>query len=252
MEQFSAAERQFNTVKRLSPEKPNGNFGLGLVASRRGDYEKALRFFEAALGRKKDFYDAYAEMGYAYADMGQIEVAREIVDLLEKKDSALADTLSQYIYEVKSPKFSLVYSTDFAYRRSMGTPVASLDIYLANADASETFTMKFVFDKTMDRESVENRLNWTINRTSGGGPAQMYNFGLPISDTEVDVPLYPDNVYYDAQALMAVVTFTVQQNNTADGTIDPSHLEFKFSGQDQFGVKMDPTADQFTGFSGIA
>jgi len=252
MEQFSDAERQFNTVKRLSPAKPNGDFGLGLVQSRRGDFEKALRFFEAALDRNTDFYDAHAEMGYAYADMGQLEDAQEIVDLLEKKAPGLANVLSQYMYEVKPPELSLAYSTGFMYGKSMNTQVASLDMYLADANASKTFAMKFVFDKQMDRESVENTLNWEINRTSGGGPSEMYNFGLPIADTEVDLPLRPDHVYYDDKELMAVVYFTIQQNDTADATIDPSHIEFTFSGKDQFGVKMDPAADQFTGFSGIA
>jgi len=252
MEQFSDAEREFNTVKRLSPFKPNGNFGLGLVHSRRGDSEKAVRFFEAALDRNNDFYDAYAEMGYAYADMGQLEEAQEIVDLLKEKAPGLADTLSQYMYEVKQPKFSLAYSTEFMYRRSMNTQVASLDVYLADANTSKTFAMKFAFDKQMDRESVENTLNWEINRTSGGGPSEMYNFGLPVADTEVAISLHPNHVYYDDKDQMAVVYFTIQQNDTADGTIDPSHIEFTFTGKDQFGLKMDPTADQFTGFSGIA
>jgi tetratricopeptide (TPR) repeat protein len=252
LEQFSAADREFNTVKRLSPSKPNGDFGLGLVYSRRGDPEKALRFFQAALDRKSDFFDAYAEMGFAYADMGRIDEAQEIVDQLESKAPELAETLGQYIYEVKSPKLSLVYSTDFMYKRSMNTPVASLNTYLANAGASKTLTMKFIFDKRMDRESVENTINWTINRTSGGGPGGTYNFGLPVADTEVDLALHPKHVFYDAKALTAVVTFTINQNDTANGTIDPSHIQFTFSGKDEFGLKMDPTADQFSGFSGIA
>jgi tetratricopeptide (TPR) repeat protein len=251
LEQFSDAEKQFNIVKRLSPTKPNGDFGLGLVASKRGNYEKALRFFDAALDRDKAFYDAYAEKGYVYADMGRIEDAEEIIDLLENKSPVLGEILNQYVYEAKPPKIAFAYSTDFMHRQSMNTQVASLDLYLADANASKTFTMKFTFDKQMDRESVENVLNWKIKRTSGGGPTEMYNFGLPIADTEVDISLRPDHVYYDDKDLMAVVYFTIQQNETADGTIDPSHIEFTFSGKDQFGLKMDSAADQFTGFSGI-
>ena len=38
---------------------------------------------------------------------------------------------------------------------------------------------------------------------------------------------------------------------TADGTIDPSHIAFKFKGEDKFGNAMDPKADEFTGFSRV-
>jgi len=38
----------------------------------------------------------------------------------------------------------------------------------------------------------------------------------------------------------------------ADGTIDPSHIEFKFVGKDIFGFSMNTAFDQFTGFSGAA
>jgi hypothetical protein len=62
----------------------------------------------------------------------------------------------------------------------------------------------------------------------------------------------PNNVYYDAKSYKATVTFTIRQNATADGTIDPSHIEFKFSGKDAFGNKMDPNFDQYIGFSGTA
>ena len=40
--------------------------------------------------------------------------------------------------------------------------------------------------------------------------------------------------------------------NTGYAAIDPNHIEFKFSGEDAYGYKMDPKHDQFMGFSGIA
>jgi uncharacterized protein HemY len=36
--------------------------------------------FKTAISKKSDFYDAYAEMGYAYADLGEMELAQEVVD----------------------------------------------------------------------------------------------------------------------------------------------------------------------------
>lgn len=252
MEDYGSAEKQFNIVKRLAPQHGSGDFGIGLVRSREQRYEDAIRSFKEAVGKKEDLYDAWAEMGYAYADLNEMDKAQEIVDFLDKNDTGLADTVSQYMYEVDPPKFTLAYSADFYYAQPMNTSVASLDAYLTAPDSSATFTMKFVFDKEMDRMSVENILNWGIGRSTGSGPGERYNFGLAIADTEIMPPSYPDHVYYDADALTAVVTFTLTQNSDADGTIDPSHIEFTFRGKDKFGHKMNPDGDQFRGFDGVA
>lgn len=56
---------------------------------------------------------------------------------------------------------------------------------------------------------------------------------------------------WDEKNLTATVYFTVTQNTAANATIDPSHIEFMFSGRDIYGLKMNPKADQFTGFSGV-
>lgn len=251
MEQYGSAEKQFNQVKRLAPEHGSGDFGIGLVRSGQGRLEDAIQSFKTATSKKSDLYDAYAEMGCALADLGEMDEAQEIVDFLEKKSAGHAESLSQYIYKVDPPKFSMVYSTDFFQSKSMNTPVASLDAYLADPNASKTFTMKFAFDKQMDRESVENRLNWGISRSTASGPGEMYNFGLPVADTEIMPPAYPDHVYYDEKAMTAVVTFSLTQNEAANGTIDPSHIEFTFTGKDTYGQKMSPAGDQYRGFDGI-
>ena len=112
--------------------------------------------------------------------------------------------------------------------------------------------MKFQFDKEMDRESVENVLNWNIGRSTQSGPGQAYNFGRPIPDTETTLYPFPKHVYYDADNLTATVYFSIRQNEAGDATIDPNHIEFKFSGEDAYGYKMDPKYDQFMGFSGVA
>jgi Flp pilus assembly protein TadD len=250
--QYNAAKNQFNTVKHLSPDSPNGDFGLGLVYSRQGDFEEAIRQFKKAIGIENELYDAYAEMGYAYADLGQMDKAQEQVDSLEQERPGLAEMLSLYMNKVDSPKFMFAYSTDFMYMKPVKTQVSALDSYLANANTSKTFTMKFSFSKEMDRDSVENRFNWKIARASGSGPGQAYNFGLPVPSTEISLSPYPDYVFYDSETLTATVYFTIHQNASADGTIDPSHIEFKFNGEDRYGYTMDPEHDQFSGFSKIA
>jgi hypothetical protein len=132
-----------------------------------------------------------------------------------------------------------------------GTPLVALNSYLMNPGASKTFTMTIQFDKAMDRESVENPVNWLISRAIGQGPGQSYNYGLPISSNEARIKSIPDAVTWDADNLTATVYFTVSQNASATATIDPSHIEFKFSGKDIYGLTMNPKFDQFNGFAGV-
>jgi hypothetical protein len=157
------------------------------------------------------------------------------------------------MYQVDPPKMMYARSTGtFLYMMPSKTRLSVMNEYLENADAEMTFKMVFQFDKQMDRESVENEFNWNITRATGAGPGQAYNYGFPIPDTEIKPPLFPEHVYYDADSLTATVYFKIQQNADANGTIDPSHIEFKFSGTDIFGYAMNTKYDQFTGFSGSA
>ena len=253
MGRYIDAESQFNKVLRMAPRKPDGHYGLGLNASKQGRYEDAIGHFESAMRLDKDFYAAYAEIGYAYADLGQIDEAMEIVSDLNDKAPDMANTLSNYVYEVDPPKILFTYTTSssFQYYMPAKTPVSSLDTYLQTASASKTFLMKFQFDKQMERSEVENIMNWRIGRSSGYAPGQAYNFGLPVPDTEITLFPYPEQVIYDASKMTATVYFNIRQNATADGTIDPSHIEFRFNGKDIFGLKMNSDFDQFSGFSRV-
>ncbi|MBW1780315.1 MAG: tetratricopeptide repeat protein [Deltaproteobacteria bacterium] len=253
LERFTDAEAQFRKVQQLQPKDPAGYYGLGLAASKEGRYERAIKLFDQAIALDHDFYDAYAEKGYVYADMGNMDAANKLFELLEKEDEDLADTLSRYIYKVDPPKiaFASALTSTFSYNKSRMTQVSDLDSYLENANASASFTMVFQFDKQMDRLSIEDRFNWMISRTLADGSGTAYNFGLTPPDTEVSITSFPDYVYYDEDALTATVHFTIDQNDSADGTMDPSHIEFKFMGEDEWGLSMDKDADQFTGFSGV-
>jgi tetratricopeptide (TPR) repeat protein len=249
----SEADREFNTVLRMEPDKPSGYYGLGLNFSKQGRYEDAILQFKEAIRVDPKFYDGYAELGYAYADLGEMDEAQRIVDSLESVAPDLADTVSRYMYKVDPPKFMFAYATEgFNYFLPWKTPLSSLNGYLAEPNSEKTFKMVFQLDKEMDRESIENVLNWNIGRSTQSGPGQAYNYGHPVPDTEVTLSPFPRSVYYDADKLTATVYFTIRQNAAGDGTIDPAHIEFKFSGEDAYGHKMDPKYDQFMGFSGIA
>jgi len=251
---YAEAENQYSEIQRLAPEQAGGYLGMGSTLSRQGRYEDAIGQFEEAISRNSDLYDAYAQIGYAYADMGDMENAQKMVSHLEKVEQTdLADTLSRYMYKVDPPKMVFAHSSStFLFSMGMGTPLVALNSYLMNADASNTFSMTIQFDKAMDRESVENPLNWQIGRAAGAGPGQSYNYGLRIPATEVKPKGIPDAVTYDPENLTATVFFTIKQNSGANGTIDPSHIEFKFSGTDIYGQKMNPKFDQFSGFNDVA
>ena len=251
LEQYGDAEEQFNRVLQLEPDRPDGNFGLGLTYSQQGRYEDAVLQFKAAIEQDSSLYSGYAERGYTYADMGEMDLAQEQVDFLDIVAPELADILSRYMYKVDPPKIQFALGTStLPATLPNRTPVSDLDSYLENAGATKTLTMVFQFDKAMDRESVEDLLNWTIGRSQESGPGQAYNYGLPLADTEIQIHPRPINVYYDDVYMTATVSFEVQQNAAADGTIDPSHIEFQFSGKDTYGNLVDPDFDQYSGFSG--
>ena len=125
-----------------------------------------------------------------------------------------------------------------------------MDDYLANASASKTLAIKFQFNKEMDRESVENIFNWTIKRSEESAPGTRYNHGLAIPSNEVNLAIYPMDVYYDETTMAATLRFNISQNDAADATIDPSHIVFTFKGNDIDGNAMSPEGDQFMGFTG--
>lgn len=250
---YDAARSTFSNVIRLEPHSAHGYLGLGQAYAKAGEYDSAIEQFETALDKQSDYYEAYAEIGYAYADMGEIEEAKELVGFLEEKDDELSALLDAYINKVEPPKILLAWGTSsFRYTKSFQTPLAAMDSYFETANASKTMNMKILFNKDMDRSSVENPLNWNISRSQGSGPAQTYNFGQPIPDTEISIDPIPNFVLYDAETKTATVSFTVQQNSTADGTIDPSHMVFKFNGEDSEGIQIDVEHDEFSGLSRVA
>ena len=103
----------------------------------------------------------------------------------------------------------------------------------------------------MDNGSVENPSNWMITRTSRENPGGAYNYGLPLPATEVTLPIFPTRVTYDPENLNAQVFFTVTQNSSGSGTLDPSHILFRFYGQDAYGNSMSTSGDEFSAISKI-
>jgi len=250
------AKAQFEQVRQLSPKDPFGDFGLGQVYAKQERYDFAIDAFKAAIITKPDYWDAYSEMGYALADSGETAKAQEVADSLLANNEALSSNLSQYIYEKTNPKMTAVYASDlyalFPATLGPGTMVSGLNAYLQTAGAQQTFSMVFQFSKQMDAASVENAFNWKIERATGSGRGDGYNYDMMLKATEIALPPMPQAVYYNQQDMTATVLFKLRQNDTATGTIDPSHINFSFNGKDVVGLSMDKSADMYSGFSGFA
>lgn len=254
--QYAEAGQQFQKVHDMAPLEPNGDFGLGQTYARQGRSNDAISAFQRALDLQPDFLDAYSEMGYVLADSGDMGRAQEIADLLKARASPLADTLNQYIYEQSAPRMTAAYNSDILrpFLTSLGprTPVTTLGGDLYQAGGQQTLSIIFQFDKPMDRQTVENTLNWRIGRDTGTGHGDGYNFGYTPPASEITLPASPMAVIYDSGQQTATVLFKVTQNSTANGTLDPSHIKFSFNGKDASGLAMASNANDYTGFSGFA
>jgi hypothetical protein len=111
--------------------------------------------------------------------------------------------------------------------------------------------MRFAFTKEMDPVSIQNPLNWGISRATGTNAGGAYNWGMPAPATDVAFPYLPASVIYDPETYSADVVFKITQNSEGNGTIDPSHMMFRFYGKDAYGKAMDLTADEYSGISQI-
>lgn len=244
------AENAFEKITQLSPEDYSGYYGLGQVHYKRGEYGEAIKLFQRVSEMKRDFTYVHVDLGYAYADMGDVDNARQQAKILSGTDQSSANLLNSYIYKISNPKFLAAFSENgFNVTLGLGTPLSSLDSSLSAAGASKDFTMNFIFSKDMDSSSVQNPYNWTIARAPAGTPGGAYNWGIAVPSTEAPIALFPKYVTYDSNSLMAAVTFQIRQNLSANGTIDPSHILFKFSGKDAYGNTIDPDADEYGGLS---
>lgn len=254
--QYREALQQFQFVRQLDSQNPYGDFGMGQAYAKLGRYEDAIAAFDRAIDIKSDYWDAYAEKGYALADSGAAEDAQAIAAKLLKSSPALSALVTQYTYEHSAPKMVASYVTSLytPFMSTLGpkTAVSSLSGYLAGANSSQTVAMEFQFSKQMDSASVENVFNWSIARSIGTGRGDGYNMDMPLAGTEVTLDPYPTSVMYNSDTLVATVMFTLRQNSTANGTLDPSHIKFSFAGKDATGMNMDASADEYMGFNGFA
>lgn len=247
---------QFNLVHQSAPTEPQGKYGVGLALAKQGRHDAAIGAFKEAIAIQEDYWQAHADLGFAYMDSGEVDAAREVADKLAKNDATLGTVLSQYIFEKSNPRMVALSTSDifpnFIDALGPRTQVSTLSSDLSAPDSETLMAMRFIFSKPMDADSVENVQNWRIARAQNTGRGDGYNYGLALPSTEASIAGIPHAVYYDATSQSATVVFKVAQNADGDATIDPSHINFTFKGVDDYGLTMEPDADMYSGFSGFA
>lgn len=248
--QYQEAEQAFKKVAKITPGDANVSLALGQTYRKMGNYSEAVNQLNFAISQKKDLGDAYLELGLAYAGLKEMDKANEQVTALGTIDSTLQTELKDQLYPLQLPKIRLAYNTDgFLPSYGPGTQVSSLDSSLEAPGASKDFTLHFLFDKEMNAASVANPFNWNINRAPSGNSWGGYNWNLPLPATDAVILPQPIGVVYHQDSLTADVTFRINQNEAGNGTIDPSHVMFRFSGKDAYGNAMDLSADEYSGIS---
>lgn len=251
-DRLNEAESKFNAVANLAPRDAAAHYNLGVLYKEQGRFDEAIQRFDMAIAMKEKYDFAFADLGHVYLALGEKDKAREMVTQLEFLGTSRADELAQGIRdELYTPQIlyaDVRYST-FDTALGPGTAVADLDPSLATPGASKIFKMVFQFNKDMDAISVQDVFNWTISKAAGG-EAGVYNHGANLHpEREVSIMPYPIGVAYDPLEGTATVYFRVSQNDTGDGLIDPKHWVFQFSGKAADGKPMDPTADQYSGYT---
>lgn len=252
-DQLDKARQQFSNVMRVSPSSATGYYGLGQVARAEGDTNTAINMLNKAIRLNKDFEIGYVELGFAYADAGNFPKAEEMLSYLEYKGSDKTTELKSYITNAHNPRILMAQAKNgFPVGLGPKTEISSLAASLKKPNSSKMFAVNFAFSKDMDESSITNPQNWMISRANLRDNNSIYNNGLNISPKEELLAMRPAYVTFNKENNMATVYFMVKQNATADATIDPKHIVFKFSGLDAYGKAMDTSADEYAGFSGVA
>ncbi len=252
LEKFDQAEEQFQRVIQMSPKETAGYYALGQAYRQQGKFKEAEMQLEKALAIEQDFANAHYELGLLYAETKQIDRANEELEFLAANAGRGSDFYSNLdftIDEHTAPRFIAAYSAQLNLASGPGTRVSTLDNSLKTPGESKNYTISFAFDKEMDTTSVQNISNWDISRSTSTSTGGLYNWGFKTSSTEIDLSARPVNVIYDSKTLSAKVSFKVTQNASGNGTVDLSHLVFKFQGKDIYGNSMDPSADQYNRLS---
>ncbi len=274
---YTAAETQFKMVVQLTPNDSSGYSALGQLYHKMGNYSAAINELGKALDISPKDSNSLLELGETYVDMKNLSAANDQMKVLtamadssttdsssatstassnstnSSTTSKAAETLLQaYITQHTDPKIVTVYSSGFNPALGPNTQLSTMDPAYSQPNTIKIESMNFVFSNNMDPSSVQNVMNWQISRSTGSDPGGAYNFGMTINPTEATISPIPLGVSYNSVTQTATVQFSITQNTSGNGTIDPEHIMFRFGGKDVYGNVMDSKANEYSGMSQIA
>lgn len=254
LDQPAKAEASFRKAIHLSSGDKNALYGLGSALSKQGEYSDAVTYLKKAVSLDRKFAAAMSELGSAYVKLGDTKKAQEQIKALKALHTTTATGFAKDLEnELAHPKITGVNTAKSTFNTKLGSvPLLALDpSTFIEAGSMKEMTLTFQFDTDMDASSITNVGNWSIGRSSGI-TAGLYDNGLYKPTDRSALSTIPARVTYDPTSNEATVYFSIYQNDDATGTLDASHLTFKFSGKDVNGKTMDTTADQYNGFAARA
>jgi len=250
LEKPKEAEAEFRQTVRLAPSDGNAYYGLATALKSQGKNDEAIQNLQKAMQLKRNFAPAMSELGQIYAVQGEEAKAQEQVAALKALETSQAEGFATDIEEMlRKPKLLGAVSEQSSFNTSMGvTSLIAIDptVFVKPGSVKE-FSMTLQFDTTIDQESATNISNWKVGRSTGG-TSGLYDNGLYRS-TDRATFIMPTKVTYNPVTSQATVYFPLYQNDDKTGTIDTSHLTFKFKGVDQNGKSMDTTADEYNAWA---
>jgi tetratricopeptide (TPR) repeat protein len=238
---------QLQKAKTLAPNDGNVYYALGTVYNAQENYLEAAQSLLKSLQLKPDFPSANYELGVAYNGLNYTEGVQQQQTILDSSDYNLATQLSAItkpqIVGIDETNISTTFSTSLL---GPGTPIWLFDTSLTAPDSSKIVSTVIEFSKDMSYDSVTDITNWSISR-GNNYKSGYYNYSMPISSDDANIPPMPESVTYDSTTGKATVNFRLRQNSSGNAKIDPKHLVFAFNGKDSSGQAMDLTANAIDG-----
>lgn len=250
LEKPQEAEAEFRKTVRLAPNDGNAYYGLATALRSQGRDDEAIQNLQKAMKLKRNFAAAMSELGSIYAVQGNEAKAQEQLAALKALGTSQANSFAAGLEEtLRKPKILGKVAVENSFNTSLGsTTLLALDpATFIQPGSMKEFSMTFQFDTAMDPGSVTNIMNWKVGRSSGGAGG-LYDNGL-YKPTDRANFILPSRVTYNPVDQQATVYFPLYQNDDLSGTIDTSHLTFKFKGVDQNGKAMDTSADEYNAWA---
>ncbi len=132
---------------------PLVRFNLGLAYASKGDYDRAIEQYDAALRLRWDFIDAYCGLGLAYASKGDVDRA------IKQYQAALSLNPA---YEDAYMNLGAAYASKHDYDKAIEQYQAVLSLNPANVDAYKNlgaaYASKHDYDRAIEQYKAALRL----------------------------------------------------------------------------------------------